>query len=68
MIRNVILAVFVIGIFFYGFYSWLNIPYVHKSYSEQKCLLVEYADGTTSDCSKLPIRYEVKWHKWLKQF
>ena len=63
MIRNVILAVFVIGIFFYGFCARLNIPYVRKSYSEQKCLLVEYADGTTSDCSELPRRYEVKWHK-----
>ena len=63
MIRNVILSVFAIGVFFYGFYIWLNIPYVHKSYSEQKCLFIEYADGTTSDCSKLPRRYEVKWHK-----
>lgn len=63
MIKTVILSMVLIGAFFYAFYSWLTIPYVHKSYSEQKCLFVEYADGTTSDCSKLPNKYDVKWHK-----
>lgn len=63
MIKTVILSMVLIGAFFYAFYSWLTIPYVHKSYSEDKCLFVEYADGTTSDCSKLPKKYEVKWHK-----
>ena len=59
------LLVVLAGLIAYGFYMYVTIPYVHKSYSEQKCLFIEYADGTISksDCNNLPSRFELVWHK-----
>ena len=59
------LLVVLAGLISYGFYMYVTIPYVHKSYSEQKCLFVEYSDGeiSKSDCNNLPSRFELVWHK-----
>lgn len=63
IMRTVILFVLVVGVFIYGFFAWLNIPYVHKSYSTKECLFIEYADGTLHNCDVMPRRYEIKWHR-----
>lgn len=49
----------------FGFYMYVTIPYVHKSWTTKECLFVEYSDRSISksDCNNLPSRYEVMWHK-----
>ena len=64
-IQTIALLVVLTGLIAYGFYVYVTIPYVHKSWSTQKCLFVEYHDGTISEsaCKNLPSRYELVWNK-----
>lgn len=59
---KIALALTVIGAFFYAFNAWLNIPYVHKSWTTKECLFVEHADGTKTSCKELPKKYELVWN------
>ena len=47
----------------FGFYMYVTIPYVHKSWTTKSCLFIEYSDGSKGTCKELPSRYEVVWHK-----
>lgn len=64
----IIISLFIFGVlsvytFFLVVNEAINQPYVYKSWSRQECVFIEYADGTTSDCSKLKElgSYELKW-------
>ena len=61
--KTFLLIAFTIAMFAYGFHVYISIPYVHKSYSTKECLFIEYSDGSTSDCTKIPERYDLVWHK-----
>lgn len=41
----------------------LNTPEVEISYSTKQCVRVVYMDGTITDCSKLPEKYDRVWVK-----
>ena len=41
----------------------LNTPEVEISYSTKQCVRVVYMDGTITDCSKLPKKYDRVWVK-----
>ena len=41
----------------------LNTPEVEISYSTKQCIRVVYMDGTITDCSKLPEKYDRVWVK-----
>lgn len=41
----------------------LNTPEVEISYSTKQCVRVVYMDGTITDCSKLPEKYDIVWVK-----
>lgn len=44
-------------------HSYLSMPYVYKSWSQQECKFIEFADGTQTSCDKLDEigAYEVIW-------
>ena len=64
-IQTMALLVVLAGLIAYGFYMYVTIPYVHKSWTTKECLFVEYSDGeiSKSDCNNLPSRFELVWHK-----
>lgn len=39
----------------------LNTPEVEFSYSTKQCVRVVYMNGTITDCSKLPEKYDRVW-------
>ena len=41
----------------------LNTPEVEISYSTKRCVRVVYMDGTITDCSVLPKKYDRVWVK-----
>ena len=41
----------------------LNTPEVEFSWETKKCVRVVYMDGTITDCSKLPEKYDRVWIK-----
>lgn len=41
----------------------LNTPEVEISYSTKRCVRVVYMDGTITDCSVLPKKYDKVWVK-----
>ena len=41
----------------------LNTPEVEISYSTKQCVRFVYMDGTITDCSKLPKKYDRVWVK-----
>ena len=41
----------------------LNTPEVEISYSTKRCVRVVYMDGTITDCSVLPKKYNKVWVK-----
>lgn len=41
--------------------SYLRLPDVYMSHSEQKCVRVIHSDGSPGSCESLPKRYHVIW-------
>ena len=61
---NLLLGLFTVAslVFFcVSMHSALNTPEVELSYSTKQCKRVVYMDGTITDCSVLPKKYDIVW-------
>lgn len=62
---NIAVIIGLILFFSFLFFSFLNVPYVYKSWETQECKYIEYADGTKDTCDKVEQLggYELIWTK-----
>ena len=56
-------VMFVIAIFSTALSTALNTPEVEFSWETKQCKRVVFMDGSTTDCSVLPPRYDKVWVK-----